>query len=117
MNEDNDVAVLEPMVRPEKKAKSATNPKILPPYVVIVYNDNDHTFQYVIITFQKVFGYSLERAAALAETIHREGRAVVWQGSKEVAELKVELIKSAGPDPYANKRVDWPLHAEIEPMT
>ena len=71
---------------------------------------------YVIETFQKVFGYSFEKCVKLALDIHHQGRGIVWSGSKEVAELKCELIRSAGPDIYASKRVDWPLGASVEPL-
>lgn len=96
--------------------KSPSRPKPLPPHAVVVLNDDVHSFDYVIETFQKVFGYSVERSAKLALEIHNQGRGIVWSGSKEVAELKCDLIRSAGPDVYASKRVDWPLGALIEPL-
>ncbi len=91
-------------------------PKVLPPYAVVVYNDDLHTFQYVIETFQKVFGYSVERCYQLALSIHTDGRTIVWTGPKEVAELKRDLITSAGPDIHASKDVTFPLGVTIEPL-
>lgn len=91
-------------------------PKLMPPYAVVILNDNDHTFEYVIEVLSKVFGYSKQKGYLFAEKIHHEGRAIVWTGSKEVGELKVEQIKSCGPDYYARKPVDWPLGVELEPM-
>lgn len=107
------ITITEPEVQVEEESK------ILPPYVVIVYNDNDHTFDYVIETFQRVFGYSLEKCFKLAETIHKCGKAVVWSGQKEIAELKQEQLMTAGPDRYAQragKKVEYPLRVEIEPL-
>ena len=46
---------------------------------------------------------------------HTQGRAMVWSGAKEHAELKCEQIKTAGPDPYA-KKADFPLGTYIEPL-
>lgn len=87
-----------------------------PPYAVVVINDEDHTFDYVIITFQKVFKYPLEKCFLLAKEIHEKGRSIVWVGSLEVAELKRDQIMSAGPDTYSPKKVTWPLKVELEPQ-
>ena len=97
----------EPEDRPHKK---------LPPYAVVVFNDDLHTFQYVVETFMKVFGYPLEKSYSLAVQIHNSGRSIVWSGSKEVAELKRDQIRSAGPDFYAAAKIDFPLGVTIEPL-
>ena len=100
--------------RQEKPA--ASKPKKLPPYAVIVLNDDLHTFEYVIETFMKVFGYPAEKCFQLATDIHVQGRSIVWSGAKEVAELKRDQIRSAGPDFYASKKVELPLGVMIEPL-
>jgi ATP-dependent Clp protease adaptor protein ClpS len=97
-------------------APNRSKPKLLPPYAVVVLNDDLHTFDYVMLTFQKVFGYAPERCFQLAKQIHEQGRAIVWTGPKEVAELKRDLVRSAGPDIFASTKVDWPLGCEIEPL-
>jgi ATP-dependent Clp protease adaptor protein ClpS len=83
---------------------------------VVVFNDEQHTFQYVVETFMKVFGYPLEKSYSLAAQIHNSGRGIVWSGSKEVAELKRDQIRSAGPDFYAAQKIDFPLGVIIEPL-
>lgn len=102
-----------PTIRP--KVKDPT-PKLYPQFNVIVHNDDDHTFQYVVVAMQKVFKYSLEKSAELTIAIHEKGLAIVWTGSKEVAELKEEQIRSLGPDLFAPKKVDYPLRVTIEPV-
>jgi len=114
MSENDATATVE--VPTADRKPEASKPKPLPPHAVIVLNDDEHSFDYVIHTFQKVFGYSTEKAYLLALTIHTEGRANVWSGSKEVAELKRDQVRSAGPDIYASKRVDWPLGVVVEPL-
>jgi ATP-dependent Clp protease adaptor protein ClpS len=110
-------AVLEPPAIEEPQEQNArSKPKRLPPYVVVVLNDDLHTFQYVIETFHKVFGYAVERCHQLAVQIHTQGRAAVWTGPKEVAELKRDLIRGAGPDFYATRKVEFPLGVTIEPL-
>ena len=63
-----------------------------------------------------VFGYSEQKCFLLAEVIHEQGRTIVWSGSKEVADLKRDLIRSAGPDIYASQKVEFPLGVDIEPL-
>ena len=96
---------------PEQQKK----PRRQPPYNVVVYNDDKHTYQYVIDTLKKVFGYPEEKGFLLADRIHRTGQAIVWTGTRELAELKVDQIKSAGNDMYATAPVEWPLRCDCEP--
>lgn len=100
----------------EPKEHTKTKIKKQPPYAVIVFNDDDHTFDYVISTFNKVFNYDIQKCVQLATKIHNEGKAIVWVGSLEVAELKRDQIQSAGPDFWASKKVTWPLNVELEPQ-
>lgn len=107
-------AIVDPDIDLDTDSKTKTRRQ--PPYAVVVLNDDDHTFDYVIQTFMKVFNYQLEKCMKLAQQIHNEGRAVVWVGSLEVAELKRDQIKSMGPDHWASKKVTWPLGVELEPQ-
>ena len=117
MTPESSSAVAEPEVLPPPRSEAAkTKPKRLPPYAVVVLDDDEHTFQYVIETFIKVFGYTPEKCFQLAKTIDGTGRAVVWVGPKEVAELKRDQIVGAGPDFYAKKTVKFPLGVVLEPM-
>ena len=92
--------------RPGWAAPEKGKPKRLPPYAVVVLNDDEHTFQYVIETFRKVFGYSMSKCLLLAMLIHTSGRAAVWTGPKEVAELKHD-VKDIGLAPAGKDRIAW----------
>jgi ATP-dependent Clp protease adaptor protein ClpS len=117
MSDDSQTAVAEPpALKKTNRQPAHSKPKTLPPFGVIVLNDDLHTFDYVIETFQKVFGYPLEKAFQLATQIHATGRGLVWSGSKEVAELKCDQIRGAGPDVYGLKKVEFPLGAYIEAL-
>ena len=110
-------AVAEPPAEVATKPQDPKRkPKKLPPYAVVVLNDDLHTFQYVIDVFKKVFRYSTPKCFLYAVRIHTQGRCIVWSGSKEVAELKRDQIRGAGPDFYAEKKVEFPLGVEIEPL-
>jgi ATP-dependent Clp protease adaptor protein ClpS len=115
----SDTAVLdEPVVqqKPVERTRDRQKPKRQPPYVVIVHNDNEHTFDYVIELLQRICGHPLEKAVDLTFTVHNVGQAAVWTGPKEVAELKRDQIRGFGPDLYARKPVRFPLGVTIEPL-
>ena len=57
------------------------------PWIVIVWNDPVNLMSYVTWVFQKLFGYSKEKATALMLDVHHKGKAVVSNGSREKAEL------------------------------
>jgi ATP-dependent Clp protease adapter protein ClpS len=111
-----DTLAAEPPAPTHQATPKKGKPKLLPPYAVVVYNDDLHTFPYVIETFRKVFGYEEARCRQLAVEIHTRGQGIVWTGPKEVAELKRDLIRGAGPDFYAARKVEFPLRVTIEPL-
>jgi ATP-dependent Clp protease adaptor protein ClpS len=64
---------------------------------VIVLNDNHNTFDHVARTLARVVpGVTIDQGYSIADQIHNSGRAVVWTGPKEVAELYWEQLHSAG---------------------
>ncbi len=90
-------------------------PALLPPHVVVLENDNFHTFPYVTEVLIKVFKYSMAEAQKLTMDIHKHGEAIVWTGAKEVAELKAEQVTNFGSDSYAQIPVTFPLGVRVEP--
>jgi len=64
---------------------------------VIVLNDDHNTFDHVAKTLAAVIpGVSLDAGHRFAERIHRAGRAIVWTGPREPAELYWEQLRGAG---------------------
>lgn len=61
------------------------------PWQVMLFNDEVHSFDEVILQIQKATGYALERAVELTIRIHQKGRALVYVGSKEKCE-KVSAV-------------------------
>lgn len=98
----------------EPKTKNTTATRRMPPYHVIILNDEEHTFEYVIELLAKIFGHSRTRGEELAWTIHTRGRAVVYTTHKEKAELKREQVLAYGPDPRMSIS-KGPLGCYIEP--
>jgi len=67
------------------------------PVGVIVLNDNHNTFEGVAMTLARFIpGVDYERGMALASKIHNAGRARVWSGERERAELYWEQLRDAG---------------------
>ena len=66
------------------------------PWLVIVWNDPINLMSYVTFVFQKLFGYSLEKATKLMRDVHEKGRAVVATGTRERAELDVARLHRHG---------------------
>jgi len=66
------------------------------PWVVIVWNDPINLMSYVTWVFQKLFGYSRQKATKLMLDVHHKGRAVVSSGPREKAELDVFRLHEHG---------------------
>lgn len=116
-NADVEVAPAPAKEKPGKKNRPKhPRPKPKPPYAVILHNDDLHTFEYVVEVLIKVLRCTTEKAILLTTTAHTEGRAIVWSGPLEVAELKRDQIRGAGPDHYASKPVRFPLGVTIEQL-
>ena len=92
----SDSAVLEPGVKTREEKEE--NVKRQPPYHVVLLNDNDHSFEYVIAMLQRLFGHPAERGYQMAWEVHTQGRVIVDTTSKERAELKRDHIHAFGPD-------------------
>lgn len=66
------------------------------PWVVLVWNDPINLMAYVTFVFQKVFGYSKEKATSLMLDVHEKGRAVVSSGDRFEAERDVFRLQEHG---------------------
>jgi ATP-dependent Clp protease adaptor protein ClpS len=99
-----------------KKTKTEEKEKVKkqPPYHVILLNDDDHSFEYVIGMLQRLFGHPPEKGYQMAYKVHTEGWVVVDTTSKERAELKRDQIHAFGPD-KGIPRCQGSMSATIEP--
>ena len=67
------------------------------PWHVIVLNDDHNTFQGVAVALSAVLpGVSYEAGMRFANRIHNTGRAIVWSGHREQAELYWEQLSGRG---------------------
>ena len=118
LDEQGEAAVAEPIVTtqtaPRSRTAQATETRRQPPYNVVILNDEEHTFDYVIELLTKLFAHPLSTAKQLTWRIHNTGRAVVYTTHKEKAELKREQVLAYGPDPRMSIS-KGPLGCYIEP--
>ena len=101
-------------VLPVEKEEQKT--ERLPPYNVVLLDDNDHSYEYVILMLKKVFGHPVEKGYEMAREVDATGRVVVATTHLEQAELKRDQIQAFGPDPLI-PRCKGSMSAIIEPAT
>ena len=86
----------------------------LPPYDVILLDDDDHSFEYVVRMLKTLFGHPLKKGYRMAMEVHTTGRVVVATTNLEQAELKRDQIHAFGPDPLV-PRCKGSMSATVEP--
>jgi ATP-dependent Clp protease adaptor protein ClpS len=91
-----------------------TRPTPAPLWHVILLDDDDHTYDYVVEMLGRVFGHSLEKAFRMACEVDTTGRVIVDTTSLERAELKRDQIHAYGRD-WRLERSQGSMSAVIEP--
>ncbi len=94
--------------------RAESKPKRQPPYHVILLDDDDHSYDYVIGMVQRLFAKSAERAFELAEEVDTAGRTVLDTTTMERAEFKRDQIHAFGKD-WRIARCAGSMSATIEP--
>lgn len=85
------------ITQPEQLEKRETEG--LPPYNVVLLDDEDHSYEYVIFMLKKIFGHPVKKGYEMAKEVDTSGRVVVLTTHLEEAELKRDQIHAFGPDP------------------
>jgi len=98
--------------KPRERQESKT--RTVPPYHVILKNDDCHSFEFVIGVLCKALGYDPQKAFVLTEEAHTKGQVIVWTGPKEVAEFKVDQIQTFHENREDGRKLG-PLDCAIEP--
>lgn len=84
---------------PSTRVIEETDSQVEPPYHLILLDDDDHTYEYVIAMLGSVFGYAPEKGFAIACVVDAEGQAILMTGSLEEAQVKQEQVHGYGADP------------------
>jgi ATP-dependent Clp protease adaptor protein ClpS len=97
-----------------KKSRRRVRPSQIPKYHVVLWDDNDHTYDYVIEMLVRLFRHSPETAFRMAVEVDTRGRVIVDTTSKERAELKRDQIHAYGAD-WRIPHCKGSMSASIEP--
>ena len=88
--------------------------QLIPLYRVVLLDDNDHTYDYVIEMLQRIFVFTLDQAYRHAEEVDRSGRTVLITCELPQAEFARDQIHSYGPD-WRLPRSQGSMSAVVEP--
>jgi ATP-dependent Clp protease adaptor protein ClpS len=99
-----------------KPAKPKPKRKNLPQFNVVLLDDDDHSYQYVIEMLLALFAHPVEKGMLLAKEVDTTGRVIVMTTHKEAAELKRDQVLAYGADPRI-QRCRGSMTAIIEPTT
>lgn len=81
---------------------------------MVLLDDDDHSFEYVILMLKALFGHPPAKGYKMAMEVHNTGRVVVATTNLERAELGRDQIQAFGPDPLI-PRCKGSMSATIEP--
>jgi len=96
MSEPEQTPIKQAAVKPARKRRRKSKP--LPPFNVVLIDDNDHTYDYVIEMLRRLFGHSEQQAFKMAKEVDDGGRVIVFTTHRELAELKRDQIHGWGTD-------------------
>jgi ATP-dependent Clp protease adaptor protein ClpS len=101
-----------PSVSPETEV--IEQERLVPLYRVVLLDDNDHTYDYVIEMLQKIFIFTLDQAYRHAEEVDRCGRTVLITCERPQAEFARDQIHGYGAD-WRLPRSKGSMSAVVEP--
>ncbi len=109
-----DTVIAEPVVG--KSSKRVAKNKRQPRYHVVLWDDDDHSYEYVILMMRQLFGHNFDSGFTIAKSVDKAGRAVCLTTTKEHAELKRDQIHAFGKDILID-RCGGSMSCTIEPET
>ena len=120
LKEAQDVAIAvveEAPPKNEKKrvTKKQEKTKKQPRYHVIIWNDEEHTYEYVIELLMKLFAHPFETAFQITHEVDHVGKGIAYTCHMELAELKRDQILAYGADWRMPKVSKGSIRATIEP--
>lgn len=102
-----------PRLNPNAETEAKT--RFAPRYNLILLDDDDHSYEYVILMLVELFAMTVTKAYKCAQEVDGTGRVIVLTGALEHLELKQEQIHAYGPDPLI-PRCRGSMSAIIEPF-
>jgi ATP-dependent Clp protease adaptor protein ClpS len=87
-----------PEFSPDQHSSTAILEETQKQCLVILLNDEEHTYHYVVELLTKVCGLNKTQAFRCAVEVDLTGRTPVFRGSREKCELIKQKIEAYGPD-------------------
>lgn len=87
------------------EVEEKVQPQQAPLYNVVLWNDDYHTYDYVIIMLHQLFAYPIEKGYEMAKTVDTTGKVIVLTASYEHAEFKRDQIQAFGADPELRESI------------
>ena len=110
---DHRAMVAEPQITPKRDQQK--KPQKQPRYHVILWDDPDHSYEYVVLMMKQVFRRPIESGFQIAKEVDTSGRAICLTTTLEHAELKRDQIHAFGKDELI-ARCKGSMSATIEPV-
>ncbi len=101
-------------IKPGVTGRTAPEDELTPLFHVVLLNDDDHTYDYVIEMLTSIFFLSVEAAFQHAVEVDTTGRTIVITCEKEQAEFGRDQIQGYGADPRM-ERSKGSMSAVVEP--
>jgi ATP-dependent Clp protease adaptor protein ClpS len=105
-----------PIVTPHTRPAGEPSSRLEPRYHLILLDDNDHSYEYVIELLGSVLGYGVEKAYTLACVVDHEGRAIIETADHARVTTHQQLIHAHGADPRI-PRCQGSMSAVVEPAS
>ncbi len=105
-----------PQVTPGHAQRTERDQQLAPRYHLVLLDDDDHSYEYVIELLGRIFGYSKEKGFAIACVVDSQGRAVVETADHDTVSRHQAQIHQYGADPRI-PRCRGSMSAVIEPVS
>ncbi len=102
------------VVAPKKARSPDRDRRRQPRYNVMLWDSDDHTFEYVEKMLRELFGHEHEQCQEIAKQVDTDGKAVVLTTTREHAELKRDQIHAYGKDHLEGSKGS--MWSTIEPV-
>jgi len=114
---DAALAVVEapPETRRQTRTVDRTEVRREPNYHVVIWDDQDHSPEYVQQMLRKLFGHSRFMARQITMDVHHRGKGIAKTCHRELAELKRDQIVAYGGDEALSDCPQISMRASIEP--
>lgn len=89
-----------PITRPGVDIRQGLDQQLAPRFHLVLLDDSDHTYQYVIEMLGSIFGYTVEKSFAIACVVDSQGRAIIETADHETVSRHQQQVHSYGADPH-----------------